>query len=274
MYRATAPRSSAAPLIAETASGLESSSRGRSSGVERSRDMTWNTTPATTVTVGSHRATPWRGPGGVYSSTSARKTNHQTQLVSPSVAKSLQAGTSCTPTRPSSEYSSQNALQARAVPSPRNAHPARCSGARPVTTTPTNQQATIAAFAGNTASPTDDPMPSGRARSEASAPSISAGTSGQVTTLARTRLAGCMWPSWQQQASPHSGSALIRGPVTARSCRTCPDADAGDPASATHQGAAHVPHPGPDRRRAMSRPARWPRKWPPSPRRFSQSRSS
>ena len=55
---ATAPRSSAAPLMAGTASGLESSSRGRSSGVDRSRAMTWNTTPATTVTVGSHRADP------------------------------------------------------------------------------------------------------------------------------------------------------------------------------------------------------------------------
>ena len=48
----------------------------------------------------------------------------------------------------------------------------------------------------------------------------SAGISDQVTTLARTRLGGCMWPSWQHEASPHSGSALIPGPVTARSCRT------------------------------------------------------
>ena len=100
---ATAPTSSAAPLMAGTASGLESSSRGRSSGVARSRAMTWNTTPATTVTVGSHRATPRRGPGGVYSRTSARKTNHQTKLVSPRVAKSFHAGTSRSPRRPSSE---------------------------------------------------------------------------------------------------------------------------------------------------------------------------
>ena len=52
--------------------------------------------------------------------------------------------------------------------------------------------------------------------------SIRAGASGQVTTRARTRRAGCMWPSWQHPAPPHSGSALIRGPVAARSCPAAP----------------------------------------------------
>src|SRR4051812_44428988 len=205
--------------------------------------MAWNRTPATTVIVGSTRAAPPRGPGGVYWSTRARKRNHHAKLVSPNVAKRRQAGTSWNPSRPSSAYSSQNALQARAVPSPRKAHPARWSGARPVTTTPTSQQAIIATTTGRADGPPHRAGPPAREASGTNVPTSSAGISSQVTPRARRRLAGCMRPWWQQDAPAYSGSALIPRPVTARSHPTGPNADAGGRDPETTEGAHHVRRP-------------------------------
>ena len=242
---ATAPTSSAAPLIAGTASGLESSSRGRSSGVDRSRAMTWNTTPETTVTVGSHRAIPGAVRVGC---TAAPARGRRTTRRSSCHPGSRRASTPVRRVRRRGRApSSRRRTRSRPPRSRAPGTPIRPAGRardrspprRPASRRPWRRSPVASA------SPADDPVPSVRATSEANVATISAGISGQVTTLARTRLGGCMWPSWQQKASPHSGSALIPGPVTARSRRTCSGSDAGDPASATDQGADHVSHPSP-----------------------------
>ena len=84
-----------------------------------------------------------------------------------------------------SEKESQKALQESAVPRPRNAHPAGCSGARPVMTTPTNQHAINAAIRGASAASSD--------ASRRIEKTVRAGVSGQVTDHATTRRMGSSW---------------------------------------------------------------------------------
>ena len=219
--------------MAGTASGLESSSSGRSSGVDRSSAMTWNTTPQTTVTVGSHRAAPTARTG-------RRVLEHQREEHEPPDEARVTQRREELPgrdvvaaqTRPSSEYSSQNALQASAVAEPQE-RPAGWLVGRPTghhhADQPAGDHRDDHRHLGR-ARPRS-PAPCARATSEAAVPTSSAGISGQVTARARKRLAGCMPPSWQPETGLDSGSALIPEPVTARSRRTGPGSEAGDPAS-------------------------------------------